>query len=101
VLTAIAREASVCNGHFSYVSTSGSKTGVTVSMSPRRVWQLDQFPFREDSVDAARTAIGTLKRLHRALDRLDTAALAEAQERQDAMAAQRLVQDARFGPVPE
>jgi len=63
------------------------------------VWQLDQFPFREDSVDAANTAINTLKRIHRALDRLDTAALAEAQERQDAMAAQRLVQTALFGEV--
>ena len=63
------------------------------------VWQLDQFPFREDSVDAANTAINTLKRIHRALDRLDTAGLAEAQERQDAMAAQRIVQNALFGEV--
>ncbi len=58
------------------------------------VWQLDQFPFREDSVDAARTSIRFLKAIHRALDLLDVAALAEAQARQDAMAAQRLVQDA-------
>jgi xylose isomerase len=58
------------------------------------VWQLDQFPFREDSVDAARTSIRTLKALHRALDRLDVDALAEAQAKQDAMAAQRIVQDA-------
>jgi L-rhamnose isomerase len=65
------------------------------------VWQLDQFPFREDSVDAARTSIHILKRIYRALDRLDTAALAEAQERQDAMAAQRLVQNALFGEVAE
>jgi L-rhamnose isomerase len=63
------------------------------------VWQLDQFPFREDSVDAARTSIQILKRIYRALDRLDEAALAEAQERQDAMAAQRLVQNALFGEV--
>ncbi|MEV6851798.1 hypothetical protein [Actinoplanes sp. NPDC051411] len=63
------------------------------------VWQLDQFPFREDSVDAARTSIQILKRIYRALDRLDEPALAEAQERQDAMAAQRLVQDALFGLV--
>jgi xylose isomerase len=63
------------------------------------VWQLDQFPFREDSVDAANTAIGTLKRIHRALDRLDTIALADAQERQDAMAAQRIVQAALFGEL--
>ena len=63
------------------------------------VWQLDQFPFREDSVDAANTAITTLKRIHRALDRLDTDGLAEAQERQDAMAAQRIVQAALFGEL--
>ena len=58
------------------------------------VWQLDQFPFREDAVDAARTSIRFLKALHKALDMLDIPALQEAQERQDAMAAQRLVQDA-------
>lgn len=58
------------------------------------VWQLDQFPFREDSVDAAKTAIRFLKALYRALDTLDMPALAAAQERHDAMAAQRLVQDA-------
>jgi sugar phosphate isomerase/epimerase len=58
------------------------------------VWQLDQFPFREDTVDAARTSIRFLKALHRALDTLDITALRDAQERQDAMAAQRLVQDA-------
>ncbi|PZF86766.1 xylose isomerase [Jiangella anatolica] len=58
------------------------------------VWQLDQFPFREDSVDAARTSIRFLKAVHRALDLLDVDALTEAQARQDAMAAQRLVQDA-------
>ena len=58
------------------------------------VWQLDQFPFREDCVDAARTSIRTLRVLHKALDRLDIPALREAQANQDAMAAQRLVQDA-------
>ena len=42
------------------------------------VWQLDQFPFREDVVDNARTSIRFLKALHRALDRLDEEALAEA-----------------------
>ncbi|MEU4236052.1 TIM barrel protein [Actinoplanes sp. NPDC026619] len=65
------------------------------------VWQLDQFPFREDSVDAARTSIQILKRIYRALDRLDEVALAEAQDRQDAMAAQRLVQAALFGEVAD
>jgi len=58
------------------------------------VWQLDQFPFREDSVEAARLSIRFLKALHRALDELDVAALQEAQSRQDALAAQRIVQDA-------
>jgi xylose isomerase len=58
------------------------------------VWQLDQFPFREDSIDAARLSIRFLKAVHRALDALDVPALREAQSRQDAMGAQRLVQDA-------
>ncbi|SDN21682.1 sugar phosphate isomerase/epimerase family protein [Actinomyces ruminicola] len=58
------------------------------------VWQLDQFPFREDVVDNARTSIRFLKALHRALDNLDEAALADAQARQDPLAAQRVVQDA-------
>ena len=58
------------------------------------VWQLDQFPFREDIVDNARTSIRFLKALHRALDRLDEDALAEAQAGQDPLAAQRVVQDA-------
>lgn len=61
------------------------------------VWQLDQFPFREDVVDNARTSIRFLKALHRALDRLDEEALAEAQSRQDPLAAQRVVQDALLG----
>ena len=58
------------------------------------MWQLDQFPFREDVVDNARTSIRFLKALHRALDRLDEDALAEAQAGQDPLAAQRVVQDA-------
>lgn len=58
------------------------------------VWQLDQFPFREDAVDAARTSIRFLKALDRALDSLDDAALEAAQATHDAMAAQRIVQDA-------
>ena len=57
------------------------------------VWQLDQFPFREDTVDAAKTSIRFLKALWRALEELDITALREAQSRNDAMAAQRLVQD--------
>ena len=42
------------------------------------VWQLDQFPFREDSVEAAKQAIRFLKAVHRALDVLDEEALAAA-----------------------
>jgi xylose isomerase len=57
------------------------------------VWQLDQFPFREDSVAAAKAAIRFLKALHRALDALDEEALRAAQASHDALAAQRLVQD--------
>ena len=57
------------------------------------VWQLDQFPFREDSVEAAKVAIRFLKALHGALDALDEEALREAQSSHDALAAQRLVQD--------
>ena len=49
------------------------------------VWQLDQFPFREDSVVAAQQAIRFLKALHGALDSLDEDALAAAQAAHDAL----------------
>lgn len=58
------------------------------------VWNLDQFPFREDAVENAALSIRFLKAIHRALDALDDDGLAEAQSRQDALTAQRLVQDA-------
>ncbi len=58
------------------------------------VWQLDQFPFREDTVQTARASIRFLKALHGALDTLDIEALRAAQARQDAITAQMLVQDA-------
>lgn len=58
------------------------------------VWQLDQFPFREDAVENARLSIDFLKALHRALDTIDEEALAEAQAQQDALAANRIVQKA-------
>ncbi|MGH3168929.1 MAG: sugar phosphate isomerase/epimerase family protein [Trebonia sp.] len=61
------------------------------------VWQLDQFPFREDSVSAARAAIRFLRRVEQGLDRLDLDALTAAQERQDAMAALELAQNALYG----
>jgi xylose isomerase len=61
-------------------------------------WQkpilLDQFPFREDPVAAARQSIQTIRALNRVLDRIDARALAAAQDRQDALAAQRLVMNA-------
>ena len=60
------------------------------------VWQLDQFPFREDTVEAAKLSIRFLKALHRALEELDIDALREAQSRNDALAAQKLVQDVLF-----
>jgi xylose isomerase len=58
---------------------------------------LDQFPFREDPVSAARESIRTVRQLDALLDRLDLAALHAAQERQDALAAQRLVLDLVLG----
>jgi xylose isomerase len=60
------------------------------------VWQLDQFPFREDSVEAAQTAIEFLKRIDRALDILDMDGLRQAQARHDAMGALKLAQQALY-----
>jgi xylose isomerase len=65
------------------------------------VWQLDQFPFREDSVEAAKAAVRFLKALHRALDRLDEQALATAQANHDALTAQRLVQNVLLSCMAE
>jgi xylose isomerase len=63
------------------------------------VWQLDQFPFREDSVDAANQAIDFLKAADRALGKLDFAAMQAAQDRHDALGAMKLAQDALFGEL--
>jgi xylose isomerase len=64
-------------------------------------WQepilLDQFPFREDPVEAARTSVRTMRAIESALDRLDLDALNDVQERQDALAAQRLISDLLLG----
>ena len=60
---------------------------------------LDQFPFREDPVEAARTSIETMKMIDATLDRLDLDELREIQERQDPLAAQRLVRDLLLGGV--
>ena len=58
------------------------------------VWQLDQFPFRENSADAARAGIEVMQALWRALQALDETELRAAQEAQDALAAQRVVRKA-------
>ncbi|WP_202624303.1 sugar phosphate isomerase/epimerase family protein [Steroidobacter agaridevorans] len=66
-------------------------------------WQrpilLDQFPFREDPVVAARHSIGMLKLLDAALDRIDLAQLHEVRTNQDALAAQRLVYQTILGDL--
>jgi len=61
------------------------------------VWQLDQFPFREDSVEAAREGISVMRTIHRALDALDVEALRAAQDRQDALAAGKIARRALLG----
>lgn len=58
---------------------------------------LDQFPFREDPVVAARQSIETLDAMQRLIDRLDMPALHAAQARHDALAGQRLVLDQMLG----
>jgi xylose isomerase len=64
-------------------------------------WQgpilLDQFPFREDPIRAARSSIDTMRALDRLLDRIDLNALAAVQDQQDALAAQRLVMSLLLG----
>ncbi len=60
------------------------------------VWQLDQFPFREDSVSAANHAIAFLKAAHRGLDVLDIDSLRKAQSDHDAIAALAIAQKALF-----
>lgn len=61
------------------------------------VWQLDQFPFREDSIEAANMAIDFLKMVDRGLNRLDIEGLRQAQARQDAMGAMKIARTALFG----
>jgi xylose isomerase len=59
-------------------------------------WKLDQFPFREDPVTAARASIVMLSRLLDLADSIEAKELAEVQENQDAMAAQGLIFDILF-----
>ena len=63
------------------------------------VWQLDQFPFRDDSVATANLAIDFLKGVQRGLDVLDVEALAKAQADNDAIAALRIAQKALFSSL--
>ena len=60
------------------------------------VWQLDQFPFREDSVQMANQAIEFLKSINNALNDLDIKALQEAQSNHDAMQALKIAQKALY-----
>ena len=60
------------------------------------VWQLDQFPFREDSVEMANMAIDFLKSVDKALDDLDYDALSDAQANHDAMGALKIAQKALY-----
>ena len=60
------------------------------------VWQLDQFPFREDAVAVANGAIDFLKQVDRALDKLDFDAMRVAQKNHDAVTALRLAQEALY-----
>jgi xylose isomerase len=64
-------------------------------------WQgpilLDQFPFREDPIKAAKASINTVRALDSLLDRIDLNALRAAQDSQDALAAQQLVLDMLLG----
>lgn len=64
-------------------------------------WQgpllLDQFPFRENPVEAARSSIRTIRGLNQLLDRIDPVALAAAQDQQDALQAQHLIMDMLLG----
>ncbi|WP_224552496.1 sugar phosphate isomerase/epimerase family protein [Pectobacterium versatile] len=63
------------------------------------VWQLDQFPFRENHIEAAQLSIRFLKHIYRALDKLDIPALQAAQEAQNPLQAQRIVQDALLSSI--
>jgi xylose isomerase len=67
----------------------------------QKAWKLDQFPFREDPVQAARASIRTLRTMLRLLDRVDLEELQAARERQDALAAQAFVHDVLLGELAD
>ena len=58
---------------------------------------LDQFPFREDPVAALTRSLETITMLDEACSRIDRAALAAAQSRQDALGAQAILWNALLG----
>jgi xylose isomerase len=60
-------------------------------------WKLDQFPFREEPIAAARASIDMITTLLALISRLDADAFEAARERQDALAAQRMVYDLLLG----
>ncbi|HET7077658.1 MAG TPA: sugar phosphate isomerase/epimerase, partial [Chloroflexia bacterium] len=60
-----------------------------------------QFPFREDPIQAAHSSIRTIRALDGLLDRIDLTALTAAQDRQDALEAQRIVLDKLIGAGSE
>ncbi len=66
-------------------------------------WQgpllLDQFPFREDPIMAARQSVATIVAMERVLDRIDGDVLRAAQRKQDALKAQRLIQTLFLGEL--
>jgi xylose isomerase len=66
-----------------------------------KAWKLDQFPFREDPVAAARASIRTLRAMLRLLERVDLEKLDGARERQDALAAQASIHDILFGDAAD
>ena len=64
-----------------------------------QILQAFRMPQRGYPVEAARASIRTIKALHRLLDKVDPAALRAAQDQQDALAAQRLVQRLFLGEL--
>lgn len=58
---------------------------------------LDQFPFREEPIAAARRSIAMLRLLDSRLDRIDVAVLRDAQARQDGLAAQDAIHKVLLG----
>lgn len=60
-------------------------------------WKLDQFPFREEPVAAARASIAMIRRLLGLIERLDVESFERARESQDALAAQNLLNALLFG----